>query len=282
LDLEELDMPKDTVLAAFAREVDRPDADIDLSRAALLMGRFEYPDLDVPAYEGRLDSLAMKASRLITQRPLSPVALAEYLFDTLGFAGNEGDYLDPRNSFLNEVLERRLGIPITLSVLYVEVARRLGMDARGVGLPGHFIVRVNDERGIIYLDPFHRGAQMTLEDCVERVRTVTKDQLPFDPAYLNPVGARYILMRMLNNLKNVYTNANDYERARHIVERLLALSPDNLDEVRNLGLLYSALGQNRRAVELLTRYLQGRPGAPDADTVKQYIVALSGNMARWN
>jgi regulator of sirC expression with transglutaminase-like and TPR domain len=123
---------------------------------------------------------------------------------------------------------------------------------------------------------------MTEEDCRERVNAITSGSLPFDPAFLNPVGARYILMRMLNNLKNVYASSNDFERARHIVERLLTLSPDNLEEVRNLGLLYSALGQNRRAVELLTKYLEGRPTAPDAQKVREYLEALSGNMARWN
>lgn len=279
-------MPKDTALAAFAREVDRPDSEINLARAALLMGWFEYPDLDVPAYEGQFDVLADSALQAIDDRAMSAVALAEFLFNTMGFVGNETNYLDPRNSYLNEVLERRLGIPISLSVLYIEVARRLGIDAQGIGLPGHFIVRVAenraDQRAVVYLDPFHRGAVMSQEDCRERVKSITNGQIPFDPAFLNPVGARYILMRMLNNLKNVYAGSNDFERARYIVERLLALSPDNLEEVRNLGLLYSALRQQRRAVELLAQYLEGRPNAPDAERVRKYLDALSGNMARWN
>jgi regulator of sirC expression with transglutaminase-like and TPR domain len=279
-------MPKDVALAAFAREVERPDVEINLARAALLIGRFEYPDLDVPNYENRLDRLAEVAHRTLPGDQLTPFALGELLFKTLGYAGNEANYLDPRNSYLNEVLERRLGIPITLSVLYIEVAQRLGLQAQGVGLPGHFIVRavnpISDRPSVVYLDPFHGGEEMTQEDCRVRVEEITQGSVPFAPAFLNPVGARYILVRMLNNLKNVYATAKDFERARHIVERLLALNPDNLDEVRNLGLLYNAMGQPHRAVELLERYLEGRPNAPDVDMVKQYVMSLSRQLARWN
>ena len=277
-------MPDDVALEAFAREVNRPDPDINLSRAVLLMGKFEYPDLDVHAYEARLDKLAEAAERSAPGD--TALALAQYLFSTLGFQGNEGDYYDPRNSYLNEVLERRLGIPISLSVLYIEVARRLGVRAYGVGLPGHFIVRVArehaDQRETVFLDPFHGGEPLTAEDCRTRVESITNGSLPFDSAFLNPVGARYILTRMLNNLKNLYANAKDFEHARHIVERLLALNPDNLEEVRNLGLIYSALGQPRRAIELLERYLVSQPDAPDAAKVRQYVVALGGSLARWN
>lgn len=277
--------PLDPALEEFAREVNQPDAAINLARASLVMGQFEYPHLDVSGYLDRIDRLAESASRAIKSADVPALALgvAQFLFDTLGFTGNARNYTDPRNSFLNEVLERRLGIPISLSVLYLEVAQRTGVNAEGVGLPGHFIVRVVLDNGqVIYLDPFHGGALLSEEDCRERVRSITDGKLPFHEAFLNPVGVRYILVRMLNNLKNFYASANDFARAAKVVERLLILNPDDLTEMRNLGLLYGSLGKRRQAVALLEAYLQGRPDAQDADTVKQYINAISNQASRWN
>lgn len=275
--------PLDAALEGFAHEVNQPEAEINLARAALVMGLFEYPDLDVPGYLGRLDRLAEAAGRAIHSADLPALVLAQFLFETLGFAGNARNYTDPRNSFLNEVLERRLGIPISLSVLYLEVAHRTGVNAEGIGLPGHFIVRVVLDNGqVIYLDPFHGGAILSEEDCRERVRSITDGKLPFHEAFLNPVGVRYILMRMLNNLKNYYASANDFARAAKVVERLLILNPNDLNEVRNLGLLYGTLGKRRQAVALLETYLQSRPGAHDAEAVKQYLHSISHQASRWN
>jgi regulator of sirC expression with transglutaminase-like and TPR domain len=275
--------PLDAALEGFAHEVNQPDAEINLARAALVMGRFEYPDLDVSGYLNKIDRLAESAGRVIQSAELPALMLAQFLFDTLGFAGNARNYTDPRNSFLNEVLERRLGIPISLSVLFLEVAHRAGIHADGVGLPGHFIVRVVLDTGqVIYLDPFHGGAVLSEEDCRERVRAITDGKLPFNEAFLNPVSARYILVRMLNNLKNFYAAANDFYRASKVVERLLIVNPNDLTEVRNLGLLYGALGRHRQAVALLETYLQGRPDASDAAEVKKYISSISNAASRWN
>lgn len=274
----------DTALEEFVREVSRPDPEINLSRAVFVMGMFEYPDLDVAGYESKLDDLAESAARAAPED--TALALAQYLFNQLGFQGNAEHYMDPRNSYLNEVLERRLGIPISLSVLYIEVARRLGLRAYGVGLPGHFIVRVTESHGDlsepVFLDPFHGGEPMTEEDCRARVEAITQGSLPFDPVFLNPVGARFILTRMLNNLKNVYASAQDFNHARHVVERLLVVNPDNPEEIRNLGLIYSALGQSRKAIMLLNDYLAVRPNSPDAQTIRQHIADLSDRLARWN
>ncbi len=279
--------PRDSALQAFAAEVGRPDAQLNLARAALCMGLFEYPDLDVGAYVRQLDQLAESAEPAALAAESPPVALARHLFQRQGFAGNQQAYHDPRNSFLNQVLDRRLGIPITLSLLYIEVARRLGIDAEGVGLPGHFVVRVAavgeaGEAEMLYLDPFHGGAQLSEDDCRARVRAISEGKLPFDPAYLLPVGARYILLRMLNNLKNAYASQRDQARALHVVERLLVLKPGDAEELRNLGLLHAGLGHLRQAVIALERYLAQRPDAPDADAVRGYIVTMSGNVARWN
>lgn len=289
-------MSDGAALDAFANEVSRPDREIDLARAALVMGAFEYPDLAVGLYLKRLDDLAAAARPALSTADLPALALANYLFKRLGFAGNRDDYLDPRNSFLNQVLDRRLGIPITLSLLYIEVARRIGIDAEGVGLPGHFIVRTrlepehtpasddetDDPDAVIYLDPFHGGALMDEADCAERVRAITGGKLSFNQAFLSPVGARYILNRMLNNLKNAYAGRQDLERALRVVERLLVLNPNDPEETRNLGLLHAGLGHTRQALTALMRYLELRPQAPDAATIRGYIVALSGRLARWN
>jgi len=273
----------DAALEAFAREVNRPADAIDLARAALVMGQFEYPDLDVAAYLNRLDHLAELASQTIASSDLPALMLAKFLFDTLGFTGDSVNYTDPRNSFLNEVLERRLGIPISLSVLFLEVAQRAGVRAEGVGLPGHFIVRVVLDSGqVIYLDPFYGGAILSKADCRERVRMLTGGKLPFDEAFLNPVNARYILTRMLNNLKNFYAAAGDFYRASKVVERLLVMNPDDPNETRNLGLLYGLLGKRRQALALLEEYLHRRPDAADVEVIKQHIVELSRAASRWN
>jgi len=273
----------DAALEAFAREVNRPADAIDLARAALVMGQFEYPDLDVAAYLNRLDHLAELASQTIASTDLPALMLAQFLFDTLGFAGDSVNYTDPRNSFLNEVLERRLGIPISLSVLFLEVAQRAGVRAEGVGLPGHFIVRVVLDSGqVIYLDPFHGGAILSEADCRERVRVLTDGKLPFNEAFLNPVNARYILTRMLNNLKNFYAAASDFYRASKVVERLLVMNPGDPNETRNLGLLYGLLGKRRQALALLEEYLQSRPDAADAEVIKRHVVELSRAASRWN
>lgn len=290
-------MSDGAALDAFAAEVSRPDSEVDLARAALVMGAFEYPDLAVERYLKRLDELADAARPALSAADLPALALAQYLFRRAGFTGNQDDYLDPRNSFLNQVLDRRLGIPITLSLVYLEVARRMGIDAQGVGLPGHFIVRSRLDAesapaggdhdsaspdDVIYLDPFNGGALMEEEDCVERVRSITGGRLPFDQAFLSPVGARYILNRMLNNLKNAYASRQDLERALRVVERLLVLNPGDPEETRNLGLLHAGLGHTRQALAALTRYLELRPEAPDAAAIRGHIVALSGRLARWN
>ena len=288
-------MSDGAALDAFAAEVSRPDREVDLARAALVMGAFEYPDLQVEDYLNQLDILAALAEPTLTAADLPSLALAHYLFRRAGFAGNQDDYLDPRNSFLNQVLDRRLGIPITLSVVYIEVARRMGIDAEGVGLPGHFIVRSKlaqddatqeaesgQDEEVVYLDPFNGGALMEEDDCAERVRSITGGKLPFSPAFLAPVGAHYILHRMLNNLKNAYAGRQDLERALQVVERLLVLNPNDPDETRNLGLLHAGLGHNRQAVAALIRYLELRPDAPDAASVRAHIVTLSGRLARLN
>ncbi len=287
-------MPKDPHLSAFAQEVNPRNAEINLARAALTLAAFEYPDLDIQAYLDQIDRLADAAQPTMREADAPALGLAQFLFGTLGFSGNEHNYADPRNSFLNDVIERRLGIPITLSLLFLEVAKRVGIQAAGIGLPGHFIVRIQvgnvgnvgiegDANGfVLYLDPFHRGALLSEEDCKARVQTVTQGRLPFDPAFLNPVSNRYILTRMLNNLKNFYASSNDAERAAYVIERLLVLNPQDFLEMRNLGLLYGSLGKKKQAVKLLEDYLVAMPNASDTQAIQRHIASLASDVSRWN
>ena len=280
----------DATLTAFAREVNLSENHINLARAALTIASFEYPDLDVQAYLDRMDRLADAAQPAMKSADIPELGVAQFLFETLGFTGNARDYADPRNSFLNDVIERRLGIPITLSVLFMEIAKRVGVQASGIGLPGHFIVRIragangpNSNNGfVLYLDPVHHGSLLSEEDCKERVRNVTHGKLPFDPAFLSPVSNRYILTRMLNNLKNYYATTNDAARGAKVLERLLVLNPHDFIEMRNLGLLYGALGKRTHAVRLLEGYLAAVPNATDTSAIKNYISNLTDDISRWN
>lgn len=275
-------MKKNTALSAFAREVDQPDDRVNVARAALVMGGFEYPELDVQESEDKLDRLARAAQARVSRSGTPAVELARFLFDELGYAGNAEQYHDPRNSFLNQVIERRLGIPITLSVLYLAVAKRLGVPAAGVGLPGHFIVRADLGAAPAFIDPFHNGALLTEDDCRERVRAITDGKLPFLPEFLSPVSARYILTRMLNNLKNAYAQQGDLARSLSVVERLLVLNPHDVIETRNLGLLYAGLGRKREAVSAFEAFLAAHPDSPEAPTIRRYIEQLVSDVAKLN
>jgi regulator of sirC expression with transglutaminase-like and TPR domain len=265
---------KDAQLRAFASEIS--GRQIDLGRAALVMVTYADVDLNIEHYLARLDDLAAVA------RPVAatPQALADFLFKELGYRGNALDYGDARNSFLNKVIDRRLGIPITLAVLYLEIARRLGVRAAGVGLPGHFIVRAEGADGIVYLDPFDGGAVLTPEACLVKARGYTNAAL--DERVLAPVDARYILIRMLNNLKNAHSRAGDFQRATAVIERLLVLNPDDADEARNLGVLYAQTGREREALRLLEWYADARPEAVDRVRILGYATALAQKMSRWN
>jgi regulator of sirC expression with transglutaminase-like and TPR domain len=219
-------------LALFAHVATRPEPELDLAQAALLIAEPEYPGLDIPRYLEQLDQLGEQARlRLEERAPTSDPPLrrvTRMLHDELGFAGNSGDYYDPRNSFLNEVLERRTGIPITLAVVILEVARRAGITAHGVGFPGHFLVRTAGPNGPLFLDPFS-GRLCSRDDLRELHRQATGEERDPDPRLLEPVPKRLILLRMLNNLRGIYTAGADNDRLRGVLERIQLLSPT--DEV---------------------------------------------------
>jgi regulator of sirC expression with transglutaminase-like and TPR domain len=262
----------------FAQAVEVPDERINLAEAALWIARDAYPDLDVGLYLARLDSLA--ASAAVNIRPgssrsqgrnaieASVKSLSDFLYRKVGFHGAAQSYYDPRNSYLNEVLDRRVGIPITLAVVYLEIGWRLGLPLEGVGLPGHFIVGWSGPQGRRFIDPFDNGRELDEVACEERLRTIMGSRVKLDPDWLRPVSRRYILIRILNNLKNALFQSGDAQRAIPVVENLLVLDPAAAEERRDLGLLFAHAGRRWDALKQLEEYLRIRPDAQDVRQIQ--------------
>ncbi len=267
----------------FTALVEQPHGTFRLAEGALLIAQEEYPTLDIVAYLRRLDAMAdVVAGRLgLEIEPEHIVAqLNTYLFDEQGFRGNQTQYYDARNSFLNEVIERKTGIPITLSVVYIEIARHVGLPIVGVGMPGHFLVRYSAQPTVFWIDPYYRGRILNEADCQEHLAEMYGDRLPWEAAYGAPVSDHAVLQRMLYNLKSIYVQQGDHHRALGVVERLLLLRPDVSTEVRDRGLLQAQLGAVDMALDDLQHYLQLAPDAPDAAVVAQHIDALQRHLRR--
>jgi regulator of sirC expression with transglutaminase-like and TPR domain len=230
--------------------------DAPLAEGALLIAAHAYPDLDVAGELKRLDELASAC-------PPDLDSLRRYLFAELGFRGNEEDYGDPRNSFLNDVLDRRMGIPITLSVVTIEVGRRVGVPFSGIGLPGHFLVR-HEAVPPLLLDPFHGGAALTLEDCEGLIRRAYGDDVPFQPSLLAPVDNRMILARMLNNLRQVFQSRGDAASSAWVLRLRAGIPGTQPRELGELATAQAALGRYEEAAATLERLgeqLGGEAGA---------------------
>jgi len=272
-------------LSAFAKAVSRPDESIELPLAALLIARMEYPDLDIGPYLRRLDVMADAARpRLEEARDLRErlEALNDCLFVREGFRGNLENYRDPRNSFLNEVLDRRTGIPITLSLVYLEVGRRLGLPLSGAGMPGHFLVTCGGADAPIVIDPFGGGATLSLADCQRILDGLYEGRVPFAPWMLAPMGPRKILVRILNNLKSIYVQQDQYRKAIAVVERLLVLHPDSPGDLRDRGLLACQLKRYPAASADLDRYLRLSPEAEDRDVILEHLRSIRERVAALN
>jgi regulator of sirC expression with transglutaminase-like and TPR domain len=216
----------------FQHVASRSDDEIDLAAAALLIAEVEYPGLDVAHYLGLLDGMA----DVVRARGGAPSggadallrALNHHLYEELGFRGNEEDYYDPKNSFLNEVIDRRIGIPITLSVIYLEVGRRVGLELDGVSFPGHFLVQHRTDQGAkAVLDPYHGGLALDREELEERLKRAIGQETQLSPEHLQIASKRNILTRMLNNLRGIYQRANDVPRERGCLEKLSILNPQD-------------------------------------------------------
>jgi regulator of sirC expression with transglutaminase-like and TPR domain len=267
----------------FRQAVDRGEAKIDLGRAALTMAAADYPDLDIDVYLARIDQLAADAQARLgvgadVYRTIT--VLNDVLFRQHGFRGNRENYFDPRNSFLNEVLDRRTGIPISLSVLYMEVAQKVALPLQGVGFPGHFLVKyagVNEE---IVIDPFNQGEIRSRQHLQTMLHRLYSSKISFEPKFLAAVTKKQILRRMLNNLELIYLRENELTKGLSIVERLLVLDPTSAEDIRDRGIIYSRLECFKQALEDLQRYLSLAPQAEDADAIRDQITALIRQVAQ--
>jgi regulator of sirC expression with transglutaminase-like and TPR domain len=259
----------------FADEARQHAALMRLDRLALLIGAEDeaHRKLELEHYLSLLDELAVEARAFLDVSQSSETEAFNYFFFELKrFTGNQLNYYDPRNSFLHEVIDRHLGIPITLSVVYMEVGRRAGLDVEGVGLPGHFIVRVR-ELGLSeaqLVDPFH-GVMLTREDCQDRLDTVYDGLVSLSEEHLRAASTAEILVRMLRNLKAVYTRSNLYRQALSCVERILLLSPSDAAEHRDRGALLARLERFEEAAREMDFYLQTAVDAPDSTTVREQL-----------
>jgi regulator of sirC expression with transglutaminase-like and TPR domain len=208
--------------------------------------------------------------------------LAHWLFNVLGFRGNVADYYNPANSYLNCVLDTQLGIPISLSVLYLEVAQRLGFVAYGVGLPAHFVVAVETDGSAQYFDPYHAGVPLTRQDCLERVFNIQPFQGEGRPEWFMPQENRQIFVRLLNNLKQIYLSKEDWHLSLRVILHLRALQPELWQHTRDVGLVAVRLEQPRLAIQSLATYLEKQPTAADASTVRFVLEKVATSYVQLN
>ena len=275
-------LPDWKALAAYG------DDELPLLETALLIARDEYPQLDAGSYaatiQGYADSLRPKLNAGV-DLPSTLTTINRYLFDELGFAGNNTQYDDPRNSYLNEVFDRKLGIPISLAVVQIELMRRLGLPLDGISFPGHFLVRLPVDDGILVMDPYNKGRPVSAEELKERASPHLGGHAPDDLQLIEilaPATHRTILARMLRNLNGLYLERADWERVARTADRLLKISPETAEALRDRGLAYRELGYAKGVREDLTRYLQILPNADDEDAVRAILIEVSGVRSRLN
>jgi regulator of sirC expression with transglutaminase-like and TPR domain len=246
---------------------------IELDEAALLLARIEYPDLVIEPFLQILDSYA---AELKGRGGSFVIAANQYLFDELGFTGNAADYYNPANSCLNEVLASKTGIPITLSVVYLEVARRLAKPVFGIGLPGHFIVQYDDGAFSTFIDVFNSGRLLDAADCAELVGSAA------NPAMLARVSKRQILARMINNLRGIYFSREAHRKSLQVLNLLLEAYPNAAEEYKQRGITHLKLEQTKAAKADLQRYLELAPDAPDRAAVEEHLASLTRWMVGMN
>ena len=263
----------------FRSAVERPEDALDLGHAALAIARPEYPQLDIGAYLGRIEALAAEVDKHLTGTEShlhrSIAALSYILFQKNGYRGNRDEYFDAKNSFLNDVIERRTGIPISLSVLYMEVARRVGLPLQGVGFPGHFLVKYFDGLQEIIIDPFNGGEIKTADSLRQLLNGVYGGRVPWTEHLLDPIGKRQIIRRMLNNLKFIYLKQRDFVKALMALERMMIAEPNVPEDLRDRGAVYDALEYFPQAKADFENYLRLAPDAPDAGEVREQLAGLA-------
>ena len=271
--------------ARFTEIVSRDEERINLAEAALLIAAEEYPRLDIPRYLEKIENFSARARERAAEAATvaeTIEALNVTLFTELGFQGNREHYYDPRNSFLNEVIDRRTGIPITLAVVYMEVARQVGFSVDGVGLPGHFITAHFTPSAEYFIDVFNEGRLLTENACADLVAGMSQGSIKFEPSHLDPVTKKQVLIRMLSNLLGIYSGSQDFRRAIAAIERILLLMPKSLPHLRDYGLLLAQAGYTMRAIEQLERFLTANKGGENDETVTAALIKLRQAQARLN
>src|SRR5437660_7475125 len=293
-------LPQDTAwqiaYRAFVAMVAGDDAVIDLAQAALLISCIEYPDLDMQPYLAQLDALARRVRALLALAPLDsqpllppeiePLALLhatnQVLFAEEQFRGNQDDYENPDNSYLNKVLEKRTGLPITLALLYIEVGKRVGLSIYGIGFPFHFMAGCPGPEGMIYIDAFHEGRLLNQQECKEYIRQMLRQRIKFYLQWFKPVSHKQFLMRLLNNLKRAYLEKEQYEHTLAVCDLLLALTPLAATELRDRGIIHLQLKHYARALHDLTAYVDLAPNAEDRHEMQGHIKTIRQMIAMMN
>ncbi len=270
-------MSGSAVREQFAAAVAEEEGRLDLAQAALLVAAEEYPQLTPEPYLQRLDLLAEHVKDRLSDETAAPVVLNEIsrlLFEEEGFRGNTDGYYDPRNSFLNDVLDRKLGIPLTLGIVFLETGWRLGLPLHGVNFPGHFLLRYEGAVLHLLIDPFHAG-QIRFEDqAQDLLDRVYGGSVTMKEEYLRTASKRDILVRLLANLKTIYLNTRDDGKALGAIDRILLIRPNASEEIRDRGMVLARIGQIDAAIQALARYLEIEPAAADAGRVKLMLQQL--------
>jgi len=260
-----------------------PAAGLDLATLALELARDEYPQLDVAGYLSELDAMAHDLRPRLGGSLLRRVELlCRYLFHDLGFCGNERDYYDPRNSYFNEVLDRRTGLPITLALTAMAVGQRVGLEVVGIGLPGHFVAKAVGNGQEVLFDPFHGGQRLTPASCERLAEEASGQPFRATPTALRGVPAGALVLRLLTNLKLVYLRGGDFVRGARVIARLRQLNPNDPLQRRDLGAALLQADQAGQSIEHLAAYLKDMPEAEDAEAVRQLVRRARGQVARWN
>ncbi len=264
----------------FARLMQRAEEEFNLDEAALLIARTEYPELNVPDQLARLDALAFRLHCDLSRPAIEIIAsMNKLLFDKEQFRGNEEEYDDPRNSYLNDVLDRKLGIPISLSIIYIEVARRRGLPVMGLSFPGHFLVKYRTDHNGILIDPYRRGRILTRQDCQELLKAQFGDEAELKPEYFAASTKKQILARMLNNLKGSYVRRHDFTRVLTLVQLALGVDPESSQQLHDRGMIYFLMRRFKEAQTDFKTYLNLTPrDHPQAVEVAQLLHRIRGMM----
>lgn len=267
-------------------DIFKSETKIDLIRASLNISQYiKYPDLDIESYIERLSSMTDDIrSRLSSAADCYETVstINNYLYDDMGFEGNKDDYYDPRNSFINYVIDTGRGIPISMSIIYSYIANELGVETRGVCFPGHFIIRTVNEEGEFIIDPYNRGKILTRDDCQSILDNLFGGRISLEERFLDFADNHHILKRVINNLKNIYVSCKDYENALKTVNLLLLLDPEDTDQLRDRALICINLECYSQSLEDLENYFTRISPDVQDEELRSYIPVLKNIVANLN